>query len=140
MWHSCRRFPIRDVLRGVPAEHRAIYTRLKAMLRACGPVIAYGRPPHTIVFQARVRFGGLHFRKHWVEAALWLERKAAHRHLHHRVPFQAIGSHGYAHYFRFTDVAQVDRTFSAIVCKAYEVGAQRSRIKGVRTLPLAGTP
>ena len=127
LWHSCRRFPLRTVLGGIPPAHRAIVTHFRALLRACGPVIVYGRRPRTIVFQVRVRFAGLHMRQGWVEAGLWLERRATHPCLHRTASLRTIGSHGYAHYFRFTDVAQLDRAFEALAREAYVVGAQRSR-------------
>lgn len=127
MWHSCRRFPLSAVLRGVPPEHRAIFRRIRELLHACGPLIAFGRRPRSVVFQVRVRFAGIHFRKPWVEANLWLERRAKHPLLARVISFREIGSHGYAHYFHFTAASQLDRAFARLAREAYLVGAQRSR-------------
>jgi hypothetical protein len=127
MWHSCRRFPLSAVLSGVPAAHQAIFRRIRDLLRACGPLIAFGRRPRTVVFQVRVRFAGIHFRKNRVDANLWLEHRASHPQLARVQAFSEIGSHGFAHYFHFTEAGQVDRAFARLARAAYGVGAQRSR-------------
>jgi len=127
MWHSCRSVPLSAVLLGVPKEHVAVFRRFRALLRAPGPLIVLPRRPHTVVFQVRVRFAGIHFRTAWVEANLWLERRASHPRLARVKAFRDIGSHGYAHYFRFTAATQLDRAFADLAAEAYEVGAQRSR-------------
>ena len=127
MWHSCRRYAVSAVLVGVPKEHVAIFRRFRDLLRAHGPLIALGRRPRTVVFQVRVRFAGIHFRRTWVDANLWLERRATHPQLSRVAAFSDIGSHGYAHYFRFTKAAQMDRAFARLAGEAYQVGAQRAR-------------
>ena len=127
MWHSCKRVPLSAVLRGVPKAHAAVFRRFRELLREQGPLIAFARRPRTVVFQVRVRFAGIHFRKAWVDANLWLERRASHPRLARVQAFSAIGSHGYAHYFHFTDPAQLDRAFGRLAAEAYRVGAQRSR-------------
>jgi hypothetical protein len=127
MWHSCRRTPLSAVLRGVPADHVAVFRRFRDLLRQHGPLITVARRPRTIVFQVRVRFAGIHFRKAWVDANLWLERRASHPRLARVTDFREIGSHGYAHYFRFTAAAQLDRAFARLAGEAYQVGAQSGR-------------
>ena len=46
------------------------------------------------------------------------------------VSFRQFESHGYAHYFHFTEVSQLDRGFALLVEEAYAVGAQTSRERG----------
>ena len=127
MWHSCRPSTALGAhFKGKPAALKQVFDRFRALMRACGPVTIYARPS-VIVFQVRVRFAGIRVQKTQVVASLWLERRARHPCLARVTSFSAIGSHGYAHYFRFTAPGQLDRAFARLVREAYAVGAQRSR-------------
>jgi len=103
-----------------------VFDRLRRLMRAAGPVTIYGRVS-GIVFQVRVRFAGVRILKRWVEVYLWLERRARHPLVVKVVSFRDLNSHGYAHYFRFTRAAQLDRRFAGLVRESYRVGAQTSR-------------
>ena len=127
MWHACRRsHPLSTHFRGKPSEFRTVFNRFRTLMRRCGPLTIYARQT-AIVFQVRVRFAGVRVRQRWVEAGLWLERRAAHPQLAKVTPLRTLGSHGYAHYFHFTDAGQLDRPFAALAREAYAVGAQTSR-------------
>jgi hypothetical protein len=129
MWHSCKL----SVALGVhfqykPAAFRSIFNRVRTLLRACGPVTIYARSS-GIVFQVRVRFGGVRIRNKYVLVSLWLENRAEHPCVVRTVSFRQFESHGDAHYFHFTEVGQLDRGFALLVEEAYAVGAQTSRQK-----------
>jgi hypothetical protein len=127
MWHSCKPSIALSVhFRNRPLEFRRIFKRIRNLLGNCGPLTVYARSG-GIVFQVRVRFGGVRVRKNYVEVSLWLERRVKHPTLVRTTAFSEIGSHGFAHYFHFTATEQVDRQFAELVRQAYAVGAQTSR-------------
>ena len=126
MWHSCGRWRLADHFAGKPRVIRQLFNRLCKVVRECGPVTIYAQKTR-IVFQVRVRFGGVIARYHWLEAGLWLERRAQHPTLQRVQPFAAYNSHGYGHFFRLTALNQLDDDFAAFVREAYAVGCQTSR-------------
>jgi hypothetical protein len=89
--------------------------------RAVGPVTAYAQKTR-IVFQVRVRFAGAVVHKTWLDAALWLKRRAAHPQIF-RV--ESFGALGYGHHFRLEREADLDAGLRALVREAYVIGAQR---------------
>jgi len=126
MWHSCRRVPVAAHFAGKPRILRAAFRRLVALVRACGPVTVYAQKTR-IVFQVRVRFGGVVVRARSLETALWLERKADHPTLRRIQPFSEYNSHGYGHYFRLGSPADLDDAFARLIREAYRVGCQEGR-------------
>ncbi|HEU5170617.1 MAG TPA: hypothetical protein VFU46_08760 [Gemmatimonadales bacterium] len=83
-----------------------------------------GKPPvlrvifeTRIVFQARVRFGGVAVRRQWLELRLWLHRRADHPAL---VRVGSFGRLGYGHYFRLRAAADLDATLSDLIGRAYD--------------------
>ena len=74
-----------------------------------------------VVFQGRVRFGGVIARKRWLDAGLWLTRRAKHPALH-RV--EKIAPRCYAHYFRLRWPGEIDDRLAELVRESYAVGQQ----------------
>ena len=122
LWHSCGRYRLADHFVGRQPVVRRIFARLRQLVRACGPVTVYAQKTR-IVFQVRVRFTGAVTRQRSLEAGVWLKRRAAHPRL---ARLEVLGRE-YLHYFRFTDPAQLDRAFAALVKEAYRIGRQEQK-------------
>ena len=123
MWHSCARYRLARHFTGKPPVIRRMFQRVRGLLRRCGPVTVYAQKTR-IVFQVRVRFGGVQARNRWLDVGLWLERQAEHPRLVRVEPFAAYDSHGYGHWFRFTAPEQIDRAFARLAREAYATGCQ----------------
>ena len=81
MWHSCTRYRLAEHFEGKDPLVRRLFDRFVALVRECGPVTVI--PQKTrIAIMVRVRFAGAVPRKHWLDAGLWLTRRAEHPCLH----------------------------------------------------------
>ena len=99
---------------------RLVFRAWLAAARAAGPVTAYAQKTR-IVIQQRVRFAGAVVYKEWLDATLWLKRKATHRYLHRVEDF---GRLGYGLHFRLDRPEQIDRSLRALVREAYRTAAE----------------
>src|SRR5262245_41254308 len=90
MWHSCGRYRLADHFAGKPRQLRATFGRWVAVAKSCGPVEVYAQKTR-IVIQARVRFAGAVVRTGWLDAGLWLRRRATHPRLHRTEDFGRLG-------------------------------------------------
>jgi hypothetical protein len=118
--HSCVRVRLADHFRGKPAERRRTWNRWVATARACGPVTAYAQKTR-IVIQARVRFAGAVVRTSYLDAGLWLRRRADHPRLRRIEDFGALGC---VHHFRLESPDDIDAELVALMREAYRVGTQ----------------
>ncbi|MBI3983010.1 MAG: DUF1905 domain-containing protein [Gemmatimonadetes bacterium] len=118
MAHSCARHDIADHFRRADPVVRRLFRRLCALVRSCGPVDIYAQKTR-IVFQVRVRFGGCVTHAHWLDAGLWLPRRASHPTLR-RIDQPIPGC--FVHTFRLRAIADLDPAFSKLVKEAYAVG------------------
>jgi hypothetical protein len=118
--HSCVRVHLADHFRGKPAERRRTWNRWVATARACGPVTAYAQKTR-IVIQARVRFAGAVVRTSYLDAGLWLRRRADHPRLRRIEDFGALGC---VHHFRLESPDDIDAELVALMREAYRVGTQ----------------
>ncbi len=134
LWHSCVRVPLRSHFRGAAAALFPTYRAWAALARACGPVTIYAQKTR-IVFQARVRFAGAVVRSGYLDAGLWLRRKAAHPKLR-RV--ESFGSLGYGLHFRLATPADVDPALAALVREAYAIAREPPPRGSDRSSPLVG--
>ena len=123
LWHSCVRVSLAEHFRDKPRERRTTWDRWLAAARACGPVQAYAQKSR-IVIQARVRFAGAVVRASYLDAALWLRRRAEHP-LLHRV--ENFGRLGFGHHFRLEAPTDIDGPLQAIMREAYQVGMQEGQ-------------
>lgn len=121
LWHSCVRVRLADHFRGKPAERRRTWNAWVALARACGPVTAYAQKSR-IVIQARVRFAGAVVHESYLDAGLWLRRRADHPRLRRVEDF---GRLGFGHHFRLESAADVDDRLKALMREAYHVGTQQ---------------
>ncbi len=119
LWHSCGRYDLRDHFRGKAPGLRLVFRAWLAAARAAGPVTTYAQKTR-IVIQVRVRFAGAVVYKDWLDATLWLKRKATHPRLHRVEDF---GRMGYGLHFRLDRPAQVDAALRALVREAYGAAA-----------------
>jgi hypothetical protein len=120
MWHSCSNYSLAHHFEGKDEKVRQIFDKIIEMVRRCGPVTIYAQKTR-IVFQVRVRFGGAITHKRWLDASLWLTRRASHACLRRIESFNARDQ---GHSFRFHDPSQVDAQFAKLVREAYRVGCQ----------------
>ena len=81
LWHSCGRYRLADPFAGKPRVLRRTFNRFASLARACGPVDIYAQKTR-IVIQAQVRFAGAVGRQDWLDAGVWLKRRACHPRLH----------------------------------------------------------
>jgi hypothetical protein len=120
LWHSCVRIAVAHHFRGKPPERKRTWDAWVAAARACGPITAYAQKSRLVI-QARVRFAGAMVRVEYLDAGLWLRRRAAHPRLR-RV--EDLGVHGFVHRFRLEHPRDIDARLQALVREAYRVGIQ----------------
>ena len=120
LWHSCGRYRLADHFKGRPRALRRTFDRFVALAKACGPVTVYAQKTR-IVIQARVRFAGLVVRRDWLDAGLWLKRRAEHPRL---TRVEDFGPLGFGHHFRLQEPADADRALGDLVREAYAIGTQ----------------
>jgi hypothetical protein len=101
---------------------REIFDRFLGLARDGGPVTVYAQRTR-IIFQVLVRFGGAVPKKKWLQARLWLKRRAEHPRL---ARIESYGRLGYGHYFRLAKTSDVDIQLAKLMREAYLVGEQRS--------------
>jgi hypothetical protein len=123
LWHSCVRVALADHFRGKPVQRKKTWDRWLAVARACGPVEAYAQKSR-IVIQARVRFAGAVVRVSYLDASLWLRRRAGHP-LVRRV--EDFGRLGYGHHFRLVAPTDIDAPLQALVREAYRMATKQRR-------------
>lgn len=98
---------------------REIFDQFAAAAREFGPVTIYAQKTR-IVFQVRTRFAGAVTRKRWLNAHLWLKRRADHP-LLQRVEMYTYRDYG--HRFRLSHPDDIDRAFRRLLQEAYVVGS-----------------
>jgi hypothetical protein len=121
IWHSCSRYPLSYHFKGKDPIVRDLFEGYLALVESLGPITVI--PQKTrIAFQVRVRFAGAVTRKHWLDCALWLKRRADHP-IFYRI--EPLGSLGHIHRFRLTTAEQLrDKRLKALMREAYTVGCQ----------------
>jgi hypothetical protein len=137
LWHSCGNYRLAEHFTKRPAALRLLFNRWRAMARACGPVTVYAQKTR-IVFQAGVRFAGAVVHADWLEATLWLRRRATHRCVY-RV--ESLGQQGYGLHLRLVDQADLDDGLNILIREAYAEHAtartRGQRVPGRRVPPSA---
>jgi hypothetical protein len=118
--HSCVRVRLADHFRGKPAGRRRTWNRWVATARACGPVTAYAQKTR-IVIMARVRFAGAVVHNSYLDAGVWLRRRADHPRLRRVEDFGPLGC---VHHFRLESPEDIDAELVALMREAYRVGTQ----------------
>lgn len=122
LWHSCGRYRLGDHFQGKPKELREVFDRFVQLARACGPVTVYAQKTR-IVFQTRVRFAGAVVRRSYLDASLWLKRRADHRALSR---IESFGRLGYGHHFHLRQPSDIDEPLGDLMREAYSIGQQSS--------------
>ncbi len=70
-----------------------------------------------IVLQSRVRFASAIVHADWVEANLWLRRRAVHPSLRRT---ESLGASGWYHHFSLRELSDLDGALALLVREAYE--------------------
>src|SRR5262245_16885009 len=120
LWHSCTNVDLATHFAGKPPVLLETFERFVDLARACGPVTVYAQKTRIVV-QARVRFAGAVVRKDWLDAGLWLKRRASHPRL---VRVESFGKAGFGHHFRLATPDDVDEALAALVREAFQIGVQ----------------
>ena len=127
LWHSCVNVPIAAHFRGARAPLRKTFSAWLAAARACGRVTVYAQKSR-ITIMARVRFAGAVVHNSYLDAGLWLRRKATHPALR---KIEDYGRLGCVHHFRLTSPDDVDARLRELMAEAYRVGTQEITAKSV---------
>jgi hypothetical protein len=122
IWHSCTTVDLGSHFEGKSPTLLATFDRFAELARACGPVLIYAQKTR-IVIQARVRFAGTVVRKDWLDAGVWLKRRAEHPRLHR---IEVFGNAGFGHHFRLVRPEDVDGDLASLVREAYQIGIQET--------------
>lgn len=120
--HSCVRVPLESHFQGKDPQVRRTFDALLAALRRAGPIRIVSSKTR-ITFMVRMRFAGVHPKKHALRGGFALLRPARHRALEH--VYQFPGTRLYAHEFRLVSPKQIDAGLRALLAEAYQVGAQK---------------
>ena len=123
LWHSCVRVPIAAHFRSKPPERKQTWDRWVAVARECGPVKVYAQKTR-IVIQARVRFAGAVVRNSYLDAGVWLHRRADHPRLQRTEDF---GPLGYVLHFRLEKPEDIDAGLEELMREAYEAARSGNR-------------
>ncbi|HKS07102.1 MAG TPA: hypothetical protein VJR92_12400 [Gemmatimonadaceae bacterium] len=115
LWHSCVRVSLAEHFRGKPRARKETWDRWLAVVRACGPVHAYAQKTR-IVIQTRVRFAGAVVRTAYLDANLWMRRRAEHPRLRRTEDY---GRLGFGLHFRLESPGDIDAPLRALVREAY---------------------
>ncbi|HVT58638.1 MAG TPA: DUF5655 domain-containing protein [Thermoanaerobaculia bacterium] len=127
LWHSCGRYRLADHFAGKPRSIKQTFDRFVAVARSCGPVTVYAQKTR-IVLQVRVRFASAVVHREWLDAGMWLKRRAEHPRLHRVEDF---GRLGFGLHFRLREPGDVDEALTELIREAYRIGQQEP----ARTLP-----
>jgi hypothetical protein len=118
IWHSCAVHTLDEHFAGRPPELRRVFERYVGLAESCGPVTVYAQKSR-IVIQDRVRFASVVVRRRWLDAALWLKRRAEH---HRLIRVEDLGRSNFIHHFRLEHVEEVDPALGALMREAYASG------------------
>jgi hypothetical protein len=121
LWHSCVRIPLRNHFRGRAARLYPAFRAWAALARTCGPVTIYAQKSR-IVIQARVRFAGATVHAGYLDATLWLKRRAEHPRLRRTESFGALG---YGLHFRLETPDDIDPGLARLMHEAYSLARAR---------------
>jgi len=120
LWHSCGRYDVSEHFMGKPPQLRETFDAYAALARSCGPITVYAQKTR-IVIQARVRFAGVAVRKQWLDASMWLKRRAKHPRL---MRVEDFGRLGFGHHFRLARWEDIDGDLGQLMREAYRIGEQ----------------
>ncbi len=116
--HMCSRHTLREALVGKSPQAVALFRRLAAMARRCGPAKIV--PQKTrIAFQARKTFLGVRLLREAIECELALARRIEHPRFR-QILSMSQGSH--YHYLRISSPAELDREVTRWLREAYRAG------------------
>jgi hypothetical protein len=111
---------VSDHFIGKPTELREAFDGFVELARGCGPVTVYAQKTR-IVIQARVRFAGAVVRNHWLDASIWLKRRAEHARL---TRIEDFGHLGFGHHFRLAGRGDIDDALARLMREGYRIGEQ----------------
>ena len=120
IWHSCGRFKLSDHFKGKAPAVRKAFDAFVELAKKNGPLTVYAQKTR-IVIQGRVRFAGGVTRKNFLDANLWLKRRAEHPRL---IRVEDFGKIGCVHHFELRSPNDLDGGLAELMAEAYRVGQQ----------------
>ena len=120
--HSCVRVPLAKHFQSCDPSVRKTFDALVAALRRAGPIRTVSSKTR-ITLMVRMRFAGVHPKKHALQVSFALLHPARHPALERVYLFP--GTRLYSHEFRLTHPKQIDAGLRALLAEAYQVGAQK---------------
>jgi hypothetical protein len=100
---------------------RDLYEAVLAVVQSLGPVIVL--PEKTrIAFQVRMSFAQVTPRTRWLDGHVVLARRLEHPRFR---SIQTISPRNHVHFFRISELTEVDAELRAWLAEAYAVGEQR---------------
>jgi len=120
--HTCGTVrPLAEHFVGKPATVRALFNRVYAAVKECGPVTVLPEKSR-IAFHVRMSFMAISVQKTGLRGHFVFASVDRHPRF---VRIQTFSPRNHVHEFRVTALADIDATFEAWVAKAYAVGQQR---------------
>ena len=119
--HACGRYDLDHHFHGKPAELRALFDAVVALVRENGPVQVL--PEKTrIAFQVRMSFAQVTVRRRWLDGHVVLARRVEHPRFRR---IETFSPRNHMHVFRLHGMADLDAEFRGWLAEAYRVGEQR---------------
>jgi hypothetical protein len=119
--HACGRSTLGSHFAGKPSQVRAIFNKLRALVKENGPVTVL--PEKTrIAFQVRMSFAAFAIRRNWVDGHVVLARRLENPRFRR---IETFSPRNHLHAFRFTSVNEIDDEVAGWFAEAYRVGEQR---------------
>jgi hypothetical protein len=118
--HACGKNELDDHFRDKPAEIRALFDRVVAVLATIGPVRIL--PEKTrIAFQVRMSFAQVTPRRRWLDGHVVLARRLDSPRFRR---IETFSPRNHLHVFRLTHPSEIDDEFREWLLEAYSVGKQ----------------
>jgi hypothetical protein len=123
MSHSCGRFALGALFAKSDPHVFWLFQKFRTMVRACGRSTMI--PQKTrVVFMVRMRFAGATVWKSHLRVGLILDRRLPPD--ARLVEIESFGPRCHGHYFKIERAGQLDASFAAFVCEAYDSGTQKN--------------
>ena len=123
--HACGRYDLDHHFENRPRHVRDLFEAVLSVAQAIGPVTVL--PEKTrIAFQVRMSFAQVTPRQRWLDGHVVLARRLEHPRFR---SIQTISPRNHVHFFRLSELTEVDAELRAWLAEAYAVGEQRHLAK-----------
>jgi hypothetical protein len=123
--HSCGQFTVEQYLGGKPAEIVALFDRLVALAKACGPVIV-APTKSMVLFKARTSFAEVKAKKDRLDVQVVIQKRVASPRF---TRVTALWPGCVVHSFQVEEIGQLDEEEVGWLKEAYEMNLQKHSAK-----------